>query len=65
MLDDVTDHQLPHLHIYPIMLTSSSRRHNRLPVNGQKLFKISQSNENAREWFQTAPATPLAYLLPR
>ena len=39
MLDDVTDHQLPHLHIYPIMLTSSSKRHNRLSVNGRKFSK--------------------------
>ena len=58
MLDDVTDHQLPHLHIYPIMLTSSSRRHNRLSVKGRYFSKYSKVTKTLGSGSKQPPTHP-------
>ena len=39
MFDDVTGPQQRHLHMYPIILTSSYRRHNTLSIKGKNFSK--------------------------
>ena len=39
MLDGVTGPQQRHLHMYPIILTSSFRRHNKLSIKGKNFSK--------------------------
>ena len=39
MLDDVIGPRQRHLHMYPIMLTSSCRRHNTLSIKGKNFSK--------------------------
>ena len=58
MLDDVTDHQLPHVHIYLIMLTSPSRRHNRLSVKGRNLSKYSKVTKTLGSGSKQLPTHP-------
>ena len=58
MLDDVTDHQLPHLHIYPIMLTSPSRRHNPLSVNGKNFSKYGKVTKTLGSGSKQPPPHP-------
>ena len=48
MLDDVTGSQQRHLHMYPIILTSSCKRHNTLSIkdkNFSKYRKVTKTLE--------------------
>ena len=48
MLDDVTGPQQRHLHMFPIILKSSCRRHNTLPVKGENNSKYRKVTEMQR-----------------
>ena len=59
MLDDVTGPQQCHLHMYPLILTSSCRRHNTLSIKGKNFLKYREVMKTlGGGGFQPPPLVP-------
>ena len=57
MSDDVTESQQPNLHMYPMILTASCRRHRKLSIRG-KLFSKCCKVTKTHGRVSTNPSLP-------